>query len=187
MGIIIGNILCFSGGLLDFLFSLKFNEKSKILLCNCLTSSLSFIAYIFLGAYDGLIGCIITILRLITIYFKDKYKKKCIFLFVVFFGLYFLVFLKNSGAQTIVLFLGLMCSFIPKWFSKDMQKIRCGALFATILSMAYNVMIHNYASIPIQVINVVLILISITKWAIELRSQKEKTTTQKYVIMTDKN
>lgn len=174
MNIIIGNIICFIGSLVDFLFNLKFNEKPKILLCNCFTSSLSFIAYIFLGAYDGLIGCIITILRLITIYFKDKYNKKCIFLFIIFFGLYFLVFLKNSGVQTIILFLGLMCSFIPKWFLKDMQKIRLGALFATILSATYNIMICNYAAVPIQITNVVLILIALTKWAAETKKQKKR-------------
>jgi len=174
VGIIIGNILCFIGTLLDFLFGLKYNDKSKILLCNCLTSALSFIAYIFLGAYDGLIGCAVTILRLITIYFKDKYKKKCIFLFIVFLGLYLLVFLKNSGAQTIILFLSAMCSFIPKWFSKDMQKIRLGALSATILAVIYNVMICNYASISIQIVSIILILITLTRWAIKSKKSKKK-------------
>lgn len=169
MGIIIGNILCFIGGLTDFLFSLKCNEKSKNLLCNCFTSSLSFIAHIFLEAYDGLIGCAVTILRLVTIYFKDKFNKKCTPLFVVFLGLYSMVFFKNAGAQTVILFLGVMCSFVPKWFSKDMQKIRLGAFFANILSAIYNVMIHNYASISIQILNAVLIAISFTKWALKAK------------------
>ena len=165
MNIIIGNILSFLGGLLDFIFGLKFNEKLIILRENLVSSTLSLISYICLNAYDGVINCVVTLLRLLTIYIKDKYNKKFKFLFVVFFLCYCLVFFVYSGFHTILLFLSAMCSFIPKWMSKDMQKIRAGALFANVLMIFYNIAIENYAVISIQVINIVLLLITIIKWA----------------------
>ena len=164
MNIIIGNILSFLGGLLDFIFGLKFNEKLIILRENLVSSTLSLISYICLNAYDGVINCVVTLLRLLTIYIKDKYNKKFKFLFVVFFLCYCLVFFEYSGFHTILLFLSAMCSFIPKWMSKDMQKIRAGALFANVLMIFYNIAIENYAVISIQVINIVLLLITIIKW-----------------------
>ena len=174
MNIIIGNILSFLGALLDFLFGLKYNEKLIILKGNLVSSTLSLISYICLGAYDGAIDCIVTLLRLLTIYFKEKYHKKFKFLFVVFFLCYCLVFFKYSGVQTIILFLSVMCSFIPKWMYRDVQKIRVGALFANILTVFYNIAIENYAVISIQVINIVLLIITITKWARKKKRKKKK-------------
>ena len=165
MGIILGNILSFIGGLLDFVFDLKYNEKLKILQGNFISSALSLVAYVCLNAYDGVINCVVTILRLITIYFKDKYHKKCHFLFVVFFALYCTVFFDYSGIQTIILFLSSICAFVPKWVSKDMQKIRIGGVCANILMIIYNVMISNYAVILIQILNIIFLIITLTKWS----------------------
>jgi hypothetical protein len=165
MNIIIGNILSFAGGLLDFLLGLKYNEKIKILKGNLVSSSLSLISYICLEAYDGVIDCIVTLLRLFTIYIKEKYHKKFKFLFIGFFLCYCLVFFKFSGFQTIILFLSSMCSFIPKWMSKNMQVIRGGAFCANILAIIYDLMIGNYAVISIRAINIALLVVTITKWA----------------------
>ena len=164
MELIIGNVLSFLGGLFDFLFNIKYNEKPKILKGNLLTSTLSLISYFFLKAYDGIIDCIVTLLRLITIYLKDKYNKKCNFLFIIFLGLYCLTFTKFLGIQTIILFLSTMCVFIPKWWFKDMQKIRIGSLLASTLIIIYDIMICNYAVITIHVINIILKLIAFIKW-----------------------
>ncbi len=171
MNTIIGNILSFLGGLLDFLFGLKYNKKLIILKGNLISSTLSLIAYIFLGAFDGVIDCIVTLLRLLTIYFKEKFNKKFRVLFVVFLLLYALVFFKFSGVQTILLFLSAMCSFIPKWMSKDMQVIRVGGLCSNMLMIFYNIAISNYAVISIQVLNIMLITITIIKWS---KKRKEK-------------
>lgn len=175
MNIIIGNILSFTGYLLDFLFGLKYNEKLIILKENLVSSTLSLISYICLGAYDGVINCIVTLLRLLTIYFKEKYHKKFKFLFVVFLLCYGFVFFKYSGPQTILLFLSAMCSFIPKWISKDMQKIRMGALCANVMMIFYNLTIGNYAVISIQVVNIVLLTITLIKWARNKNRKKKKT------------
>ena len=164
MNIVIGNLLSFIGGSIDFAFDIKFNEKEKIHKGNLISSTLTLITYILLKAYDGLVNCIITLFRLITIYLKDKYNKKCNFLFIVFIGLYALIFLNYSGIQTIILFLSTMCSFIPKWICKDMQKIRIGGLFAYVFAIIYNILICNYAIISIQIISSILILIAFIKW-----------------------
>lgn len=164
MSIVIGNIISFFGALVDFLFNLKFNEKPKILLGNIFSSTMSTIAYIFLKAYDGVTNCIVTIIRLITIYLKDKYHKNCNFLFIIFLGLYSLVFLHFAGLQTIILFLSTMCVFIPKWIFKDMQKIRVGSFLAHVLSIIYNIMIINYAVILIHIMCCILVIITFTKW-----------------------
>jgi hypothetical protein len=164
MDIILGNIISFLGSLIDFSFDLKYNKKSKILLGNILSSSLSIIAYIFLQAYDGIINCFVTLIRLITIYLKDKYKKKLNFLFIIFVGLYLLVFINYSGIQTIILFISSMCAFIPKWIYKDMQKIRICSLFAHILSIVYDILIMNYAVIIIHIICIIMLIITLIKW-----------------------
>ena len=164
MNIVIGNIISFFGSLIDFVLNLKFNEKAKILIGNVFSSLMTITAYIFLKVYDGIISCIVTIIRLITIYFKDKYNKSCNFLFIIFIGLYGLVFLHYAGIKTIILFVSTMCSLIPKWLSKDMQKIRVGTFFAHILSIIYNIMIVNYAVILIHIISSILVIVTIVKW-----------------------
>ena len=167
MNIIIGNILSFTGGLLDFVFSFKFNKKIYILQGNLISSSLSFFACLILHAYDGAINAVVTFLRILTIYIKEKYNKKFRFLFVVFLLSYALVFINFSGIQTILLFLGTMCAFVPKWISKNMQVIRVGELCANILIIFYNLAICNYAVISIQIISIILLIITICKWAIK--------------------
>lgn len=174
MNIIIGNILSFFGGFIDFIFDIKFNEKAKILKGNCLTTTLSIISYIFLKAYDAIISAVVTLVRLITIYIKDKLNKKCSFLFLLFISLYALVFLNYLGVQTIILFLSNMCSFIPKWIFKDMQKIRIGGICAYILSIAFNIMIHNYAVILIQLISMMLVVIAFIRWHNEGNKKKKR-------------
>ena len=164
MDIIIGNILSFLGGSIDFIFNIKYNEKLKILKGNLISSTLASIAFLFLKAYDGFINSIVTLLRLITIYLKDKYNKKCNLLFIGFILLYTLVFLNYSGIQTIVLFLSTMCIFIPKWMFKNMQIIRVGELLANVLAIVYNIMIFNYAVIIIKIFNIFLLSIAIIKW-----------------------
>ena len=173
IGVIIGNLLSFAGGLIDFIFGLKFNEKLKNIQGNLISSTLSLIAYIFLNAYDGVINCAVTLLRLATIYIKDKHHKKFHFIFVLFFSLYCLVFFDYSGVQTIFLFLSSMCSFIPKWISKDMQKIRLGALMANVLAIVYNMIVGNFMVIVIQIINILLLIITIAKWAKKWRKGQD--------------
>ena len=164
MNVLVGNILSFIGGLIDFGFDLKYNEKKKILQGNFVSITFSIIAYIFLKAYDAIVNAIVTLFRLITIYIKDKFNKNYSFLFIVFICLYALVFIKYSGIKTIILFISSMCSFIPKWLSKDMQKIRLGGIFAYIFAIIYNVMISNYAVIIIEVISMLLIAIAFIRW-----------------------
>ncbi len=167
INIFVGNMLSFIGGLLDVIFDLKYNEKQKILAGNCLSTTCSIVSFIFLKAYDGLINCIVTLVRLITIYFKDKYNKKCSVLFVAFILLYALVFVNYSGIQTIILFVGVMFSFIPKWACKNMQIIRLGSLCSYVLSITYNILISNYAVISIQLVNMVMLVIAIIRWWIK--------------------
>ena len=172
-----GNMLSLIGGCIDVGFDLKYNEKRKILLGNCISSTLGIIALIFLRAYDGVINDIVTLLRLITIYLKDKYNKKCNMLFIVFFFLYTLMFINYSGIQTIVLFACVMLCFIPKWVCKNMQIIRLFNLVASILSMTYNVLIMNYAVILIQMISFVLLVVSIIRWHIKDKHLEENLAT----------
>ena len=164
MNIILGNIISFLGSFIDFTFDLKYNEKSKILIGNLFSTSMSFISLLLLGAYDGVIGCVVTFLRLITIYFKDKYNKKLNILFILFIILYSSVFLNYMGLQTIIMFISVMLSFIPKWLFKDMQLIRLFTLLSLILIIIYNVMILNYGAIPIELASLFGLEITLFKW-----------------------
>ena len=164
INIFIGNTLSLIGGLTDIIFDLKYNEKQKILKGNCLSTSCSIASMCFFKAYDGLINCIVTLIRLITIYIKDKYQKQWNGLFIIFILLYALVFVNYAGIQTIILFISVMCSFIPKWLCKNVQYIRFGAIFAYVFSIIYNILINNYAVILIQVISMTTILVAIIKW-----------------------
>ena len=169
INIFVGNTLSFIGGITDFIFDLEYNEKQKILIGNCISTTCSIISCIFLKAYDGVISCIVTLIRLITIYLKDKYNKEFRLLFITFIFLYALVFINYSGVQTIILFISTMCSFIPKWIFKNMQLIRLSNIAAYVLSITYNILINNYAIILIQVISMISIFITFIKWS---RSKK---------------
>ena len=76
--IIIANVLVIFNHFLDFYFNMKYKEKSKILLSNIATSTISLLSYILLHSTAGAISCIITILRVMVIYYKDKTKEDCV-------------------------------------------------------------------------------------------------------------
>ena len=164
INLFIGNTISFIGGLIDIIFDLQYNEKQKILKGNLLSTSCTIVSMFFLKAYDGMINGMVTLIRLITIYLKDKFQKHWNGLFIIFIFLYSLVFLNYAGIQTIILFISVMCSFIPKWLCKNVQHIRLGALGAYIFSITYNLMIHNYAIIVVQLITMITLIIAIIKW-----------------------
>ena len=178
--VVVANIVSLFAQLVDFFAGLKFNEKSKIILCNLLSSSLNLITMILLDSRAGIISVIITLIRLITIYFKDKYNLKSLnMLFPVFIGLYALTFTDNNVVVALTIFFSNMCSFIPKWVSKDMQKIRIGALFANIIIIISNIMIKNYSAVPFNVFAVVSISIQLIKW---YRQEKHRELNKNEVI-----
>lgn len=163
--IVLANVSSLAGNLVDFFVGLRYNEKSKIILFNLLSSSFSLIAMILLQSKAGAISVIVTMVRLATIYLKDKYKLKWVNpLILVFIALYGLTFLDNNVWVAFSIFVCNMCSFIPKWVSKDMQKIRAGALLANIAILWTNVVIKNYASLPFNIFAIVSISIQFVKW-----------------------
>ena len=164
--IILANVLTVVGHGLDFWFGWKYREKSIILKSNVLTSSMSIVACLLLGGIAGAISSFITILRIITIYYKDKYNKKLYGFFAIFCVAYLFTLSDWSGWYVILLLISNYCSFIPKWFSKDTQTIRIGAFFANICYLPYCVLIKNYAAIPMIVFNIVTICINYVKWCL---------------------
>lgn len=163
--IVLANIFSLAGNLVDFFVGLHYNEKSKIILFNLLSSSCSLVAMILLQSKAGAISVVVTMVRLATIYLKDKHKLKWMNpLIIVFIALYGLTFLDNNVWVALTIFASNMCSFIPKWVSKDMQKIRAGGLLANIVILWTNVIIKNYASLPFNIFAIISISIQFVKW-----------------------
>lgn len=166
MEVVVANIVSAFGHLWDFFVGFKFNEKGKILLLSLVSSGASLFSMILLGSWSGVISVSVTIARLISIYWKDKHGYKATWLLFLFLLLYAMVFFDENILVALLMFSGNMCSFISKWFCKNVQYIRIGALGANILCIVYSILILNYASIPFNVFNIVTICISIAKWHI---------------------
>ncbi len=162
MNIVIANVLTGTALLWDFLIGYRINDKEKIVLCNLLSSFLQLIGMILLGSLAGVIGYIITLSRLITIYLKDKYHKDWLPIFFLYIGLYALVFHDENFLVANLIFISNLCSFIPKWISKDMQKIRIGGSVGSCFSIGSNLLIANYAAIPFNILSIVCTIIQLT-------------------------
>ena len=74
--ILIANALAFIAHCIDWFFCYKYKDKSRILQGNMLSSTMSIIVCLILSAYAGVISSLITLLRIVVIYYKDKYNKK---------------------------------------------------------------------------------------------------------------
>lgn len=161
---IIANIFTALGHIIDAVAGFKFNEKDKIMLSCILSSTCSLVAMILLKSTAGAVSVLVTLTRLSFIYFKDKYNWKVDFVSIIFIGMYAMVFFDKNIVVATLMFAGNMCSFLPKWFCKDVQQIRIGAMGANVFSIIYSSMIGNYASIPFNVANIVLISLAFLKW-----------------------
>ncbi len=162
--IIIGNLISLTGCIIDFVVGMKYNEKKIIIRFNYLSCSLSIIALIFLGAYEGMIEACITLLRLIVINYKDQKGKKWYGGLVLFMFSYALVFTQGFNIKTMLTFSRSMVSFIPKWVSRNMQVIRVCALISYIMVMIYNFMIKNYAPLAFQFFSTAGLVLTIMRW-----------------------
>ncbi len=174
MEVVVANIVSTFGHLWDFFVGFKFNEKGKILLLSLVSSGASLFSMILLGSWSGVVSVSVTMARLISIYWKDKHDYKATWLLFLFLLLYAMVFLDENIWVAVLMFLGNMCSFLPKWFCKNVQYIRIGALGANLLCIVYSILILNFASIPFNIFNVVTICISIVKWHIQLNKSNSE-------------
>ncbi len=170
--LIIGNIIVVLAHGLDFLWSFLFNNKNRILRENMVSSIMSIIANICFQALGGVITSSVTLARIITIYIKDKYHKKFVIPFIIICGMYLFSLRDWRGLPSILLVCSMFCSFIPKWFSQDVQKLRIGALFANMLIIPYEFLVANYAGIGMACINIVTVLINIVKWIPTMQKTK---------------
>lgn len=173
--VIIANCITVLVHVLDFYFGYKYRDKPTILKANILTSSMSVITYIILGGWAGVISSLTTIARLITIYYKDKKNQKFHFAFIAFCLAYLSSISDWTGWYVVLLVISMYCSFLPKWFSKNTQYMRLGGLFANILLIPYQILVKNYASVPMNIFNIITISISFIKWYRLDKSSYKKT------------
>ena len=169
--IIAGNIISFAAHLTDIITGYVTNKKNITLISNFATTTMSIISMVLLNAYDGVTGYVITLARLVTIYVKDERQKEWPGLFVIFAILHGSIFFAWQGPRTILLFLSIMASFVPKWVCKTMEPIRIGGLCSLCLSVVYNAMIMNYMAISVEVFSIVNILVTIARWRISAKNK----------------
>ena len=162
--VILGNLISASAYALDFIFGYLYNKKSIILLENIVSSIMTILASLCLGAVSGAIIAGITILRLIVIYQKDKKQKQWIPLYVVFLAVYMSVTVREFTWITVFLILSSLCSFTVKWFAPKMQTIRISAIIANLLAIPYSFAYKNYTAAGINILNTIGITISYIKW-----------------------
>ena len=164
IGVVLANALAFIAHCIDWFFCYKYKDKSRILQCNMLSSTMSIIICLILGAYAGAISSLVTLLRIVVIYYKDKYNKKWYVLFIVFCLLYMTVLFDNQGIWVILLWLSNYVIFIPKWFSKDTQKIRIGGILTCLMIIPYEWYIQNYVTMVLVIIEAIITVVSSIKW-----------------------
>lgn len=170
--IILANVLVVFNHFLDFYFNMKYKEKSKILLSNIATSTISLLSFVLLNSVAGIVSCAVTILRVIVIYYKDKKGKRWIPLFILFAILYLSPLLDFETPLVILLCISNYILYIPKWFSKDMQFIRATSCLACILLVPYLIYIQNYSGAIFTIIDIVTYFSSYMKW--KVKDKKEQ-------------
>ena len=161
---IIANLFSFIGHSIDVIIGFKYNEKSKLLLFSVVSSSCSLIAMLLLHSLAGCISVIITILRLIVIYLKDKYFWNINWVFYLFLIGYLGVFLDKDVIVAFLFFIGNFVAFFSKWFCLKAQQLRIGACIANIIFILPNYLVHNYIAIPFHFFNIICILLAYYKW-----------------------
>ena len=171
---IIANIFSFTGHLIDAVTGFLYNEKSKLILFNILSSLCSLLCMILLHSVAGCISVIVTIFRLVLIYYKDKYQWNIDWIFIVFVIGYLGVFLDNNTLVAMLLFLGNVIAFLPKWFCQKAQHLRIGACVANIVFIFPNYLIHNFSAIPFYIFNIVTISLAYYKWHKQERIENKK-------------
>lgn len=161
---IIANVFSFTGHLIDVVTGFVFNEKSKILLYNILSSFCSLIAMFLLNSIAGCISVTVTIIRLWIIYLKDKYEWKINWIVLIFTIGYALVFFDNDFIIAFLIFFGNMVAFLSKWYCQSAQHLRIGACIANVVFIFPNYLIHNFSVIPFHIFNTVTILLAYYRW-----------------------
>ena len=173
MNIIIGNVISVLGEGVNCFGFAKAKNRGSLLIFNVIGCLVQAIALLFLGAYDGAINALVTTTRLTTNYFKDKYNKKWNFLFIIFFILHTLPFIKFAGIRTVFNVLAVMFSFVPKWWTKDMKIIRITTLISYAFSIIYGIYILDWAIIPIELVSVVGLIIGLINQKDENKKREE--------------
>ena len=160
--IIIGNII--SGiAYLAGILSIRSKTKDSLLKVDLMTSGLSLLSFCFLLSLSGILNTIITLLRIQTIRYKEIKNKNFYLLFIVFLIFYMSVFIDYKGLETILLFTSSMFSFIPKWFSKNLQVIRFTGICACFTIIYWQLSILNYTGMMFSIISILINAIGLYK------------------------
>lgn len=170
---LVANLFSFAGHLIDVIVGFKYNEKSKIVLFNIISSTCSLLAMYLLNSMAGCISVTVTIFRLVFIYLKDKYLWKVDWMFFIFLIGYGSVFFDNNLIVALFMFLGNIIAFSSKWFLKKAQHLRIGVCTANIIFIFPNIFIHNFSAVPFYLFNAVLITLAYIKWYKYEKEQKK--------------
>ena len=163
--LIIANGITLIGYFINWFCCYRYKEKSKILIGDMLFVILSIVSCLLLGGYAGVISYCINLVRLVTIYYKDKRHKKWYGAFAVFFILYLSVFIDNTaGLWVILLCVSNYVAFITKWFFTDTQVIRIGSIFNCLCVIPYQLYIQNYVATVLFTVTMFVAIISYIKW-----------------------
>ncbi len=152
--IILANLFSFLGHSIDCVSVAVLKTKDKLILSNLISSICSLISMAFFMSISGVTGVLVTLTRLLTIYIKDKKNLELKPLFIVFLVLYGMAFFDNNKLIASTVFISNMCSFLPKWFSNDIQKVRIGGMIACVFAITQNIMLRNVAALPFLVVSI---------------------------------
>jgi len=163
--LILANVISFLGYLTDIVVGFKYNEKAKIVLFNLVSSSCSLIAMLLLHSLSGCVSVGVTLIRLIVIYLKDKYKwSKANILVPIFVVGYACVFFDKNILIASLMFTAQMSAFLPKWFCQNAQALRLGNIVSCALTIPSSYLVGNYSAIPFCILGIVTTIPAYIKW-----------------------
>ena len=152
---VLANVFTVIGNIIDCVCAAVLKDKEKLIISNLMSSTCTLITMTLLMSMSGVIGVLVTLARLITIYIKDKKHMEMKLLFILFLVLYGMVFFDKNKIAAFTVFASNMCAFLPKWFSKDIQKVRIGGICSCVFALWHRTMVGNYAALPFLVIAII--------------------------------
>ncbi|MBO7526356.1 MAG: YgjV family protein [Clostridia bacterium] len=143
-------------------------DKTKFFIFQIIANPFYGLSYIFLGSYVAGILSIISTLRCIYLFFCERYNFKytVIFLFVFVFAYIAIdiVFWKNIY-DIIPLLSSIMFTF--GFYIKNIQIMRYFLCIPNALLIIYAILLNNYVSILLSIIELTVLIIAIIKYYLQ--------------------
>lgn len=156
-----------------------FKEQEKNLLFNIITNVMFTLSYFFLGAYVGMIGIVVSIIRSVVFYIfvKKKWEKK-VWLLVLFI----ILFLVSCGLSSLlsrefvvlnfILVVLKGISFTYGSWQHNIKVFRLCSIIACSLSVVHDALVHGWLNMSAEALSIVFMIFVIFKERAEAKREE---------------